>query len=313
MDAYTRFLAVAEHRSISRAAQALHVSQPALSRTIAQLEEEYRTPLFLRTRHGVELSEAGKTLFLYASRAVRAIDNAREEIHHALGETRLVLRICSGDSWGYGVLPGIIRRFLIDHPDITITLDVLDHESRIRSLDTRSHAIAFAVVSPEMLASEKYDFEPLIRAPYDIYCDENHPLRRKARVSAEDLLGYRWIGHKFEYDYDPASALRTRRVFTLRTNAMLQAIEAMRGSQFLLSTAKTLAGHFGRAGIVPLVEDPESPVFVSGAITAREAHLRGPARKFLSYVRADLKGEGTLGSVAQGPAASEGDTSSSRE
>ena len=288
MEDYVRFLAVAEHRSISRAAEALHVSQPALSRTISLLEADFGTRLFIRTQHGVELSEAGKTLFLYASRAVRAINNAREEIDYALRQTDLVLRICCGDSWGFGVLPPIVRRFSTEHPDISIHVDILDHESRIQGLETRSHAIAFGVISPEVLATGAYEFEPLIHAPYDVYCDAAHPLLAKPRVTEEDLLSFHWINHKFEYDYDPSSALKTKRHFTLRTNSILNAIDTMRGSNYLLSTAKTLKDHFARAGIVPLIEDPESPVFVSGAITARNAHQRSMARKFIAYVRTAL-------------------------
>ena len=288
MEDYIRFLAVAEHRSISRAAEALHVSQPALSRTISLMEGDLGTRLFERTRQGVQLSEAGKTLYLYASRAVRAINNAREEIDYSLRQTDLVLRICCGDSWGFGILPPIVRRFSEDHPDVFLQVDILDHESRIQGLETRSHAIAFGVISPEVLATRAYDFEPLVEAPYDVYCDEAHPLRAKAEVTASDLLSFNWINHKFEYDYDPSYALKTKRHFAIRTNAILHAIDAMRGSTYLLSTAKTLQGHFARAGIVPLIEDPESPIFVSGAITARNAHLRSATREFLAYVRATL-------------------------
>lgn len=285
MEDYIRFLAVAEHRSISRAAEALHISQPALSRTISLLEARYRTPLFHRTPQGVELSDLGKVLFIYASRAVRAIDSAREDIENSLSRTNLHLTVCCGDSWGYGILPRIVGRFCRENADVSVRLDVVEHEVRMRGLETRYYELAFGVISPEFLASGKYEFEPLVEAPYDIYCDSEHPLRRKGQIAPEDLLEYPWINHRFEYDYDPSLAQRTHRHFALRTNALLHAIGALRGSTFLLSTAKTLKGHFARFGIVPLMEDPESPRFVSGAVRPRDVDLRPMARKFLTMVQ----------------------------
>jgi len=145
MDDYLRFLAVAEHRNISRAAEALNISQPALSRTIRLLEDRYGTPLFERTPQGAELSDAGKTLYIYASRAVRALNNAREEIDHSLHQTRLILPICSGDSWGYGILPHVIESYRRDNPEVSIHLDVIEHDARMRGLETRRHDVAFGV------------------------------------------------------------------------------------------------------------------------------------------------------------------------
>ena len=57
------FVAVAEAKSISKAARKLHVAQPPISRQIAMLEDELKVCLFLRTNKGVELTEAGRSLY----------------------------------------------------------------------------------------------------------------------------------------------------------------------------------------------------------------------------------------------------------
>ncbi|MBT0779207.1 LysR family transcriptional regulator [Paracoccus sp. pheM1] len=292
MDDYLRFLAVAEHRNISRAAEALNISQPALSRTIRLLEDRYGTPLFERTPQGVELSDAGKTLYIYASRAVRALKNAREDIDHSLHQTRLILPICSGDSWGYGILPHVIESYRRENPEVSIHLDVIEHDARMRGLETRRHDVAFGVISPEYLEGGAYSFEPIICAKYDIYCDASHPLLRQQRITEADLLAESWINHKFEYDYDPSSALRSRRRYVLRTNALVPAIEALRGSRLLISTAKTLGALFARSGIVRLTEDGESPDFVSGVISQQSAPLRPHTRRFIAAVRAYCQAQG---------------------
>lgn len=292
MENFIRFIAVAEQRSISRAAQTLNISQPALSRSIRLLEERYNATLFIRGAQGVDLTDPGRTLLLHANRAVRAMESAKEEIDYSLRNKRLTLRICSGDSWGYGVLPAVIRRFTREIPDIRIYVDLLEHDARLSGLSLRNYDVGFGVISPEAMSSGRYFFEPVIHARYDIYCDKKHPLLAKKNICNEDLLAFSWLNHKFEFDYDPSSALRTERSFTHRSNAMLHAIETMRDSELLLSTAKTMEPIFRRFGIIPLMQDPESPVFHSGIILSDTGDVSKLSRKFISLVQLHCRENG---------------------
>src|SRR5690625_7249931 len=82
------FLAVAEHRHFTRAAEAVSVSQPALSQQIRALEEELGTPLFDRLTTGIELTTAGQVLRSHAERILREVENARlagEEVSGTVG------------------------------------------------------------------------------------------------------------------------------------------------------------------------------------------------------------------------------------
>lgn len=77
------FLTVAETGNVTRAAEVLHLVQPAVSRQIRLLEEDIGTPLFDRERHGMVMTEAGQTLLGYARRAMLELDRARAEIGSA--------------------------------------------------------------------------------------------------------------------------------------------------------------------------------------------------------------------------------------
>ncbi|WP_322045209.1 LysR substrate-binding domain-containing protein [Paraburkholderia sp. J67] len=74
-------LAVAETGSVTRAAQTLHIVQPAVSRQLKLLEEDIGTPMFERGRYGMALTEAGEILVDHARRALQELDRARAEIH----------------------------------------------------------------------------------------------------------------------------------------------------------------------------------------------------------------------------------------
>ena len=74
------FVAVAEEGHVGRAARALHVSQPPLSRHIAALEEELGAPLFARNARGMALLDAGRTFYAHARRILDEIDAARRTL-----------------------------------------------------------------------------------------------------------------------------------------------------------------------------------------------------------------------------------------
>lgn len=74
------FKEVAEQESITKAAETLHVSQPALSKTVRKLEDELGTPLFDRVGRTIKLNDNGRVLMHYTDKALRAMDTARKEI-----------------------------------------------------------------------------------------------------------------------------------------------------------------------------------------------------------------------------------------
>jgi DNA-binding transcriptional LysR family regulator len=287
MDDYVRFLAVANEQSISRAGELLHVSQPAMSRTIALLEARFGTSLFRRTATGVELTEAGTVLYEYANRAVRAIDNAVSTIRHAEARGRLVLSLAAGDGWGYGILPPIIRQFCRDNPQVSVRLETIELDMRIQGLKNGNFDLAFGILFPELRYAQTFEFVPLMEAKFDVYCHAGHPLATIARerpIRDSDLLAHPWINYKFKFDYDWIRNLGTNREFEINTNNLLSTIEIMQESNYLTSAAKSFHGFFERNNIVSIGEDPESPLFRSGAVYVERRSLRPIAKKFLSYV-----------------------------
>ncbi|MCH2221643.1 MAG: LysR family transcriptional regulator, partial [Dechloromonas sp.] len=81
------FLAIAEHGSFSKAAGAVHVAQSALSHQLAQLEDELGQALFQRLPRGVELTPAGRAFHPHALSILRQVDDARNSVTQAEGET----------------------------------------------------------------------------------------------------------------------------------------------------------------------------------------------------------------------------------
>src|SRR5580704_13322948 len=87
------FLAVAEHKNFTRAAEALHVSQPTLSQQIRQLEHTLRAPLLDRSGRTIVLTDAGVAYLGYARRALQDLEAGRRAIHDVQELSRGALRV----------------------------------------------------------------------------------------------------------------------------------------------------------------------------------------------------------------------------
>ncbi|WP_079417298.1 LysR substrate-binding domain-containing protein [Thiomonas intermedia] len=181
------FVAVAEERHFSRAAQRLHVSQPPLSQQIQALEAELGVPLFTRGRGGVQRTAAGDALLPLA----RAILDA---VEHAMTQTRRVGRGDAGRlTVGFAgsmpftdVMPRLLRDYRAAWPQVT--LDLREQPSQAQIDDLLAHRIDLGFIRPTTLmhdarlATLVVQREPLLAAVHS-----DHPLATQPAVSLADL------------------------------------------------------------------------------------------------------------------------------
>lgn len=112
------FQAVVEFGSYSRASEFLRISQPAISRQVAHLEEELGQPLFVRTGHGVTPTEAGRVLFERSQAILRQIENAADEVRSTRAEPAGTLSLAVPPAAGHFLVPGLVRRFHAAYPRV---------------------------------------------------------------------------------------------------------------------------------------------------------------------------------------------------
>ncbi|MFL9858935.1 LysR family transcriptional regulator [Paraburkholderia madseniana] len=119
-DQLITFAAVAEHRNISRAAVALHLSQPAVSGQLRQLQDEFGEPLYLRDGRGVRLTPAGEQLASYATRLRDTWRQAHAYRDALRGLEQGTLRIGASTTPASYLLPYLIADFHRHYPDVTL-------------------------------------------------------------------------------------------------------------------------------------------------------------------------------------------------
>ena len=118
----TQMVAIAEHGHMTRAAQELGVSQPALSAALRKLENELGTELFHRTGHGVELTDAGKVFIEHAKVTLRAAEQTSEAVRSLVGLESGSIKVGAGATATGYLLPSAIHAVRDEYPGLRFSI-----------------------------------------------------------------------------------------------------------------------------------------------------------------------------------------------
>ena len=186
------FLAVAEEKSFSRAAERLHISQPPLSQQIMKLESELGVRLFTRTTRSFELTVAGKALMLEAAELLgkmrMTIDTIRQIDRGEVG--RLRVGIVGSAMWG--PIPGLLERFQSQFPRVTWTIHELGPNDQWEALRSKQIDVGFwrePRIETDVLKQANLRQELCFRENVCVAVNERHPLAARASISLLDIAG----------------------------------------------------------------------------------------------------------------------------
>ncbi len=187
-----QFLAILETGNMRRAAELLHISQPALSKAVRLLEEELGTPLFDRSRKGVYPTASGRVLGEHA----RLIDTdfrlAIEDINALKGGHTGSLTIGASPSVVQSMLAEVGTRMARHHPDLSIVVIEGTRETWLPALYGGNIDIAIATPPPQT-GDVLLDVRPLFDDVVGIMVGAAHPLATRRDLKLQDLQGVQWI------------------------------------------------------------------------------------------------------------------------
>lgn len=178
------FHAVAKHRSFSRAARALCVSQPAVSAQVKALESAVKLPLFERSGRVVELTEAGRQLLPYAEQIVGLVEDAMRAVRDLNSLQRGRVAVAASTTAGIYVVPRVLGAFHRAYPGIDLSLDVLNRFAVQQRL-----AAGEADVAIMGLIEDPHDLEIAQFLPNHlvVIASPRHPLVRRRNIPLTEL------------------------------------------------------------------------------------------------------------------------------
>jgi DNA-binding transcriptional LysR family regulator len=178
------FHAVAETGSISRAAERLLISQPAVSKQLGELERNIGIALFDRLPRGVRMTEAGRLLQGYANRIFSLADDALIAVDAVRGVERGRLCIGATTTLGVYLLPDVLVSFRKKHPGVQISLEI-SHTPTLASW-LSDGAIDLAITESPV-EDDRFQADVLMHDALVVIAAAGHPLSRKRSVTIERL------------------------------------------------------------------------------------------------------------------------------
>lgn len=194
------FVAVAEARHFTRAAEEVHVSQPSLSQQIKALENELGAELFSRARGNIALTDAGEALLPLARRILADADTARHEVQELVQLRRGRIRLGATPSVCTGLLPDVLRAFHGAHPGIQLLIEEGGSHDLVRQLARGALDLALLVL-PLPAASPALTTVELLHEDLVVVSSESRPAPgRKGSVHIADLENEPLVMFRHGYD-----------------------------------------------------------------------------------------------------------------
>jgi DNA-binding transcriptional LysR family regulator len=190
LDHVEAFVAIVRRGGFTRAASALHLSQPAVSRRLDLLEREVGRPLFDRTRGGARLTEAGRAFLPHAEALLASVHDGLEAVRALERTDTGTVTLALVGTLASTALTGRLRHFRRRYPGIRLLLrTALSREvsALVRRGDATLGLRYFPDPDPELVSL------PLYRDPLLTVCSPNHRLARVRRPTARMLDGQTWV------------------------------------------------------------------------------------------------------------------------
>lgn len=218
------FLEVARRGSVSRAAEALFITQPTLTARLQGLERELGTPLFLRTPHGMRLTDAGRAWIPFAERALRALVDGRDALEQVTTASAGHLMIAAAPAVSTYVLPEVLERFVATHPRVEVSVRT-GHSEDVVELVLRDEVqvgLGRAIHHPDL------ELRPFHTEELVLVCAPDHPFTKRTSVTMAEVAGER-----------PIMFDRSSSYYEITQSAFLSAGVSLRGGMELDSTEAT--------------------------------------------------------------------------
>ncbi len=182
------FVAVAESGSFSQAAERLYLTQPAVSKRIAALEQKLGARLFDRIGRRIGLTEAGLHLLPRARGMLDEMNDIQRSLSNLSGMVKGTLSMGTSHHIGLHRLPPVLSRFSKQYPEVRLDLHFLDSEDACSAVEHGDLELAIVTLPPD--PSPNLDITEIWPDPLEFVVNEDHPLASSKEITLQELAGY---------------------------------------------------------------------------------------------------------------------------
>jgi LysR family cyn operon transcriptional activator len=276
------FLAVAEHRNFTRAAEALHVSQPTLSQQIRQLEETLRVQLLDRSGRAIQLTDAGAAYVRYAQRALQDLEAGKRAIHDVQELTRGSLRLAMTPTFTAYLIGPLLEKYNRRHPNITLNIFEMPQErmEALLNADALDIGIAFTdIQSPDIEIQVLFvEVLAMVVGKSHPYAKKRAPLTlREFGSEALVLLNEEFATRHYIDRYCRQHGISPR--IAMEVNSISAITEIVRRSSLATLLPAAIAREHGELRLVDL--EPALPQRTAALLLRKDAYRSAAAQAFI--------------------------------
>ena len=184
------FYTVAERGSFSAAAQALHMTQPAVTMQVQSLEDYFGTKLLQRSTKRIELTEAGRALMPFAQRSIDLIRDTDVQMSKFTKQLKGRLQLGSSLTIGEYILPRLLGPFGQEFPHISISMKVMNTAQIMEEI--LNHQLNFGLIEAPVNHPDMH-MEAVMSDELQLIVGKSHPLAGLETVKLEDVLDYPFV------------------------------------------------------------------------------------------------------------------------
>ena len=251
----TAFLAVAKSCSLTEASEQLYVTQPTLSKRIANLETEIGAPLFHRERRGMRMTDAGKVFYRRAVRIEAEYRQCREEVGSIASAGLSLLRVGAGPLFHLNWIAKLFSELRSEFPEMQLELRTDKSIDNGKMLSEGEIDVYLGIVPPEQIDDSIY-VKYLTSVEHGIILRKDNPLAKGPTIDAADLTGFTWVS--FLSDQETESRLLKYSVpkgeqdslIDIRTTSFATGLQLVGEGRFVMSAPLQLASIVEREGLV---------------------------------------------------------------
>lgn len=181
------FFTVASRLSFSRAAEELHITQPAVTRHIKQMEQHFNQKLFERKGNSISLTKAGEVLFIHTKEIMALHSELQFDMNALIDKTEGILKIAASTTIAQYVLPEVLAKFHKKYPKVKVELSSANTEGVERAITHDEAILGFIEGSSK---NQEITYQPFLKDEIVLVVAQGHDLYNSGSLPIEDLPKY---------------------------------------------------------------------------------------------------------------------------
>ncbi|MEZ8104119.1 MULTISPECIES: LysR family transcriptional regulator [Vibrio] len=278
------FLAVAEHQNFTRAAESLHIAQPALSISIKKFEQQLALELFRRNDRKVTLTHEGNVLLEHAKRIVQQIDDAVLAMAELKGLEKGEVRLGAPSMVGSYFLPEVVMAFKNLYPNLKMTV-INAGTQAIRQMLVDGDLDIGVILNEDV--PDELDVDPLLSSQMVAVVGVQHPFAKQASISYQQFFDQELVMFKTTYFHREfidklCDEFGFTPKFSFETNLLPMILNIVRREFAITALLEIVTENEPDVVAIPF----EEPVHLDLAIAWRkEGYLSNADRTFINFVK----------------------------